>query len=80
MPKDSLLCKVLSVYPDKNYLVAIALDDKGLDDDDTITCNLAGWDYEIPPESQQIVELFRIRRFEKGWRAETAKPVVHGGL
>lgn len=47
----------------------------GLSADETVTFSLSEWKGSHVPVSGQIVELYDMEKFTKGWRARLAKPV-----
>ena len=41
----------------------------------TVTFSLSEWDGKHAPKPGQLVNLFALEKFAKGWRARLAKPV-----
>lgn len=66
---DELEAVVGDVLVDDEYAVAYAMGAK-------ITFSLCVWQDAWPPQKSQVVLLGGIRKYAKGWRARTARPVL----
>lgn len=61
----------------ENYVVTYPLRDCGdLTTRDSVTFSLEGWRGTAEPQCEQIVELSGTTLWSRGWRADSARPVV----
>lgn len=64
---------VLAVHRD--YAVVRLADSQRLKPGENVTFSLKVWEGPLRPEAGQMVQLQDVVRFQKGWRAGSARPI-----
>lgn len=52
------------------------IDTPGIKPGETVSFSLSEWEGLSEPREQQVVELFNVTLFQRGWRAESARPIM----
>ena len=75
--EDIVLAVVSKIVGDgsKRYAVAYPYNNKKLPTNTAITFSLSKWQGEDDPQKGQVVTLWKIMKYARGWRAMEAEPV-----